>query len=80
MDTSCPRICSECPARLVCRCLKVTEDAIVRAVVVLGLRSVREIRTATGAGDGCTCCHKLLVRLIDRYASPVEEPALLQVG
>lgn len=71
MDTACTRTCSTCPSRLVCRCLKITEEAVVHAIAVLGMRTVKEIRQATGAGDGCTCCHKLLARLIDRHAEPV---------
>jgi len=71
MDTACTRSCSDCPSRLVCRCLKITEEAVVHAIAVLGMRTVKEIRQATGAGDGCTCCHKLLARLIDKHSVPV---------
>ncbi len=71
MNTPCSRNCSDCPSRLVCRCLKITEEAVVHAITVLGLRTVKEIRQATGAGDGCTCCHKLLARLIERHSEPV---------
>ncbi len=49
--------CETCPARVVCRCLQVTEDEVVTMIAALGLRTVHEVRSITGAGDGCTCCH-----------------------
>lgn len=64
----CPGPCGGCPDRVVCRCLKVTEGAIVDAVVGLGLRTVKEVRRATGAGDGCTCCHRQIRGLIEAHA------------
>lgn len=53
----CAGPCAGCPDRVVCRCLKVTEGVIVDAIVTLGLRTVKDVKSATGAGDGCTCCH-----------------------
>jgi bacterioferritin-associated ferredoxin len=64
----CAGPCSGCPDRVVCRCLKVTEAAVVDAIVTLGLRTVKELRTATGAGDGCTCCHRELRELLEVHA------------
>jgi NAD(P)H-nitrite reductase large subunit len=61
----CAGPCAGCPDRVVCRCLKVTEEAIADAIVSLGLRSVHEVRSATGAGDGCTCCHGQIRELIE---------------
>ncbi|MBX9622909.1 MAG: (2Fe-2S)-binding protein [Gemmataceae bacterium] len=63
----CAGPCAGCPDRVVCRCLKVTEGAIVDAVVSLGLRTVKDVRRATGAGDGCTCCHKQIRALIETH-------------
>ena len=60
--------CRDCPGRIVCHCLQVTEEAVAAAVVALGIRSVKELKTATGAGDGCTCCHRQLTQLIARHA------------
>lgn len=74
-EPDCTGTCSACPAvgscadRIVCRCLKVTEDAIIDAIRVHDLQTVRELRTATGAGDGCTCCHKELRVYLKVYAS-----------
>jgi bacterioferritin-associated ferredoxin len=58
-----------CPERLVCRCLKVTEHAVITAIVTLGLRTVKEVRKATEAGDGCTCCHKEISAYLAVYSS-----------
>lgn len=60
------RDCSACPARMICHCLQVTEDVIVQAVESLGLQTVKEIRSCTGAGDGCTACHRRLKTFLDR--------------
>ncbi len=72
MDAACSQSCSDCTSRLACRCLKITEEAVVHAITVMGFRTVREIRKATGAGTGCMCCHGLLARLIERHTEPVE--------
>ncbi|VTR94520.1 : Fer2_BFD [Gemmata massiliana] len=64
-----------CPDRVVCRCLGVTEQAIVTAIVALGLRTVKEVRQATEAGDGCTCCHRELNAYLAVY-SPSSSPAI----
>jgi bacterioferritin-associated ferredoxin len=58
--------CSTCPDRLVCRCLQVTEAELVTAVARLALRTVKEVRQHTGAGDGCNACHKVLRRYLER--------------
>jgi bacterioferritin-associated ferredoxin len=67
--------CHGCPARLVCRCLGVTEDIVVAAISTLGLASVQDVRQCTGAGDGCTCCHARLREYLERY-SPSSASAL----
>jgi NAD(P)H-nitrite reductase large subunit len=72
----CAGPCAGCPDRVVCRCLKVAEGAIVDAVVTLGLRTIKEVRSATGAGDGCTCCHRQIRALLDQHA-PAPAPAVM---
>jgi bacterioferritin-associated ferredoxin len=73
--TDCTGACSSCPSvgscadRIVCRCLKVTEETIITAIRVDGARTIRELRTLTGAGDGCTCCHKELQQYLTVYSS-----------
>jgi bacterioferritin-associated ferredoxin len=51
----------------------VTEEAVVEAVTVQGARSVHDLRQLTGAGDGCTACHKRLALYLHAYSSS-EEP------
>jgi assimilatory nitrate reductase electron transfer subunit len=65
----CPGPCAGCPDRIVCRCLKVTEGAIVDAIVTLGLATVKDVRKATGAGDGCTCCHREIRAILEVHSS-----------
>lgn len=57
--------CSDCPARIVCRCLQVTEATIADTIERLELRTVKDIRRHTGAGGGCTCCHAELRELLE---------------
>lgn len=54
---------------VVCRCLMVRESAIVNAVSLVGAGSVREVRSLTGAGAGCTCCHRRINELISGCGS-----------
>lgn len=63
--------CDGCPEKIVCRCLKVTEEQVVRMIERLELRTVRDLRTYTGAGDGCTCCHAKLQEYIEKVACSV---------
>jgi bacterioferritin-associated ferredoxin len=70
---SCPAVGS-CPDRVVCRCLRVTEEVVIDAIVTLGLRTVTEIRQVTAAGTGCNCCHKELAAYVAVYASSSSEP------
>jgi bacterioferritin-associated ferredoxin len=61
--------CDACPERFLCRCLQVTENEVVAAITVLDIRTLKEVRQHTGAGDGCNGCHRLLRQLLDRHAS-----------
>lgn len=65
-----------CPDRVVCRCLKVTEETVIDAIVTLGLRTVKEVRQATEAGDGCNCCHKEIAAYLAVY-SPSSSPSVI---
>lgn len=58
--------CRSCPGRVICRCLQVTEGALLRVLGDGAACSLREIRQRTGAGDGCTACHRLLRQFLDR--------------
>jgi bacterioferritin-associated ferredoxin len=52
--------CRSCPGRIVCRCLQITEDAVLRVLGDEGVDTLKDLRDHTGAGDGCTACHRLL--------------------
>jgi len=58
-----------CSERIVCKCLKVTEDQVIHAITIHGARSLVELRTLTEAGDGCTCCHRELQSYLTIYSS-----------
>ena len=65
-----------CPDRVVCRCLGVTEAEIVGAILTLGLRTVKEVRQATEAGDGCTCCHREINAYLTVYSPSSSSPVI----
>ncbi|MCI0642300.1 MAG: (2Fe-2S)-binding protein [Gemmataceae bacterium] len=60
--------CHACPERVLCQCLNITEEDVVRAINTLGLQSLRDVRRHTGAGDGCTCCHARIKECLERYS------------
>jgi bacterioferritin-associated ferredoxin len=60
--------CDTCPGRMVCHCLQITEELLLEALEAFDLRTVHEVRQHTGAGDGCTACHRQLRRFIERRA------------
>jgi bacterioferritin-associated ferredoxin len=65
----CAGPCAGCPDRIVCRCLKATEAAIVEAIITLGVRTLEQLRAATEAGTGCCCCHRELRGLLEVHSS-----------
>jgi bacterioferritin-associated ferredoxin len=67
--------CTGCSARIVCRCLQVTEEVVVRTITTLGLRTIAEVRRHTSAGDGCTCCHGLLAQYLERQEAHASSSA-----
>ena len=60
--------CDDCPSRIVCQCLQVTESQIIEAICSKELRSIHELRRHTAAGEGCTACHARLESYIERFA------------
>jgi len=77
MNRSCTHEhCEACPDKIVCRCLQVTEEQVVRMIARLELRTVRDLRQYTGAGDGCTCCHAKLEGYLEQYGYAAETAAL----
>ena len=77
----CTGSCSGCPSvgscadRVVCRCLGVTEETVIAAIRTRGATTVSELRTVTGAGDGCRCCHQELKQYLTVYA-PASSPSM----
>ena len=45
-------------AKVVCRCLGVTEDEIRDALDTGFVRSLDDLQAHNGAGSGCMCCHR----------------------
>ena len=69
MDRFCsPTNCDGCPAKIVCRCLDVSEAELVQVISRLELRTIKDIRRHIGAGDGCTCCHPELEQYLEAHA------------
>jgi len=68
--------CDACHEKIVCRCLHVTESQVIRMIERLELRTVRDVRKFTGAGEGCTCCHAALEEYLERYGCAAETAAM----
>ena len=75
-----PDRCDDCPAKVVCRCLNVTESEIVSVIATLEVRTVKELRSLTGAGDGCTCCHGRLRDYLETHAEQTARRPLAQIA
>lgn len=56
------------PERVVCPCLQTTAREVFVAVNVLGAQSLCDLKRLTGAGEGCTACHKVLQQYLDEHA------------
>jgi len=69
MDRLClPENCDGCPDKIICRCLQVSEADVIHVITRLELRTVKEIRSEIGAGDGCTCCHQHLKAYLEKFS------------
>lgn len=69
--------CPDGPAQVVCRCLNITADVVIDTITSHNVRSLKELRVLTGAGDGCTCCHSRLQALLDQFVTPSASPIML---
>jgi bacterioferritin-associated ferredoxin len=56
-------------SRFVCHCLQVTEEAVLQAIATFDITTIKELRHYTGAGDGCTACH----RRLQKYLEPARQ-------
>lgn len=50
--------------QIICQCLQVTESTVREAAARCPFFSLAEIGRETGAGTGCTACHRRLRRLL----------------
>lgn len=57
-------------AKLICRCLDITETDLLEAVDSGDLRSLCEVIKTTGAGDGCTACHRKIIDYLENHRLP----------
>ena len=65
--STCQRSCETCPDRLVCHCLGVDESTILATLMAHDAPSVKDLCRLTGAGDGCTACHRRLAEYVNRH-------------
>jgi bacterioferritin-associated ferredoxin len=61
---------AECGLRYVCRCLRITEEVLAQAFATGDIRTLKDIRRHTGAGDGCMACHHRLVAFLEDHTVP----------
>ena len=61
------RFCSE---EVICHCLKVTQAEVESAIVSSDEPSLRCVMRMTGAGTGCTACHRAIRGLIQAQCPP----------
>ncbi len=54
--------------REICSCLHVTECQLLATLATRDIRTLRDLRRAIGAGDGCTACHQELKHILDAHA------------
>lgn len=51
--------------RMICHCLQVSEASLDSAAGKAPFQSVKDITCRTGAGDGCTSCHRRILRYLE---------------
>jgi bacterioferritin-associated ferredoxin len=62
-----------CP--LVCHCLEVSEERVLEVLATCEVRTVNDIRRHTGAGDGCTACHRRLKDFLENPNYALSPPS-----
>jgi bacterioferritin-associated ferredoxin len=50
---------------VICHCLQISEGQLIEVRTVCPLASLRDIARTTGAGTGCTACHRRLRKFIN---------------
>lgn len=54
---------------VICHCLNVTEAQVEESVDNGRLDSVKAVMDCTGAGSGCTACHRRIIALLRQKSS-----------
>ncbi|HEX4150572.1 MAG TPA: (2Fe-2S)-binding protein [Pirellulales bacterium] len=49
---------------LLCRCLQVSESALCNAIERCPMSNLQDVARETGAGSGCTACHRSIRRFL----------------
>jgi bacterioferritin-associated ferredoxin len=49
---------------LVCRCLQVSESVLADAIERCPMANLQDVARETGAGSGCTACHRSIRRFL----------------
>jgi bacterioferritin-associated ferredoxin len=49
--------------------LQVTEEDLLAALRGVAIKTLKDMRTHTGAGDGCTVCHQVLRTYLEEAAA-----------
>jgi NAD(P)H-nitrite reductase large subunit len=57
-----------CPEEVVCECLRVTAGEVLDALATGAVRTLKDLKHETGAGDGCMVCHRVLRKYLERHA------------
>ncbi len=70
------------PDPTICRCMRVCKSTIVAAIAEQRLTTVDAITEKTEAGGACTCCHRVLQKMLAAHHGErdVRVPALLCAG
>jgi bacterioferritin-associated ferredoxin len=54
---------------ILCRCLRISESSLADAVQRCPLANLQDVARETGAGSGCTACHRLIRRFLAEQRS-----------
>jgi bacterioferritin-associated ferredoxin len=63
--------CRDCPSRILCHCLQVSEAEVIEALETRDIRTLKDLRRHTTAGDGCTACHQQLMEFLQEHRCPL---------
>ncbi|MGL5617259.1 MAG: (2Fe-2S)-binding protein [Sarcina sp.] len=54
-------------SNLVCRCMNVKKETIIKAIEMGNAKTVEDISRKTSAGTGCGRCKKTIQLILDEY-------------